>query len=118
MPKGFRLTAQQYSECWRDRIQKEQMALADTVEDERKKRAAIAERLEATQRQAEAAAAAQKAQAAEQPIADDLSSVMTTSTNAHLSKIDRLEKKLLQEKQKREELERALERAKQTPMIA
>ena len=43
MTGGFRLTAQAYAECWRERIHSEQVALANTLQQEQQRKLAAAE---------------------------------------------------------------------------
>ena len=93
--KPFVLTAQQYAECWRERIDKEQAALATIVESEKEKKAAAD--IVMAERRAAADLAAEKAALAKLP---------------GVERVQALEKQLTAERTKREQLESLLEMAK------
>ena len=130
MTGGFRLTAQAYAECWRERIHSEQVALANTLQQEQQRKLAAAEAETAALRKAVEAASAQPAAvgvhapaaapaAAGSVLGSTMSSRLSTAPSAAdsaweaIHKITSLEKKLNKERLKREELEKALEMAKQ-----
>ena len=125
MPKGLRLTAQQYAECWGERIEQDRKALAEKVEAATAAKAAAIAKAEATAaaRQAavdaanDAAVAAANGDLASEMSASIISSRMTTNTDVALEKIERLERKLAQEQARRAALEAQLERAKTPPLI-
>jgi hypothetical protein len=122
----FRLTSDEYKECWSERIDTEQQKLADMVAEQ----ARLAQ--EASKKAAAAAAAAAAASKAAQSTAmvgpgpegqeddglSDVSSRVSGMSNSSSSRIQRLEIKLEKERRARAEIEKDLERARQPPLIA
>ena len=110
MPRHMRLTAAQYAACWGERIGEEQSALAEMVEAEQAKKAER-DAIAAEKAAAAAAAAAAKGGA---PSDDQLSESGRTRFRssavpyADLKRITDLETQLVQERSKREELEKAI----------
>lgn len=112
MPRRpFVLTAQQYSECWRERINKEQAALAEMVEQEQAKKAEREAAAAARTAAAEAAVAAANAQPDRATFRAGTVDRRAASSNRDVAHIAQLEAALQQERLKREELERAIQAA-------
>ena len=122
----FRLTAEQYAACWKDRIEEEKKHLADVAAEESAKAAQRKAAQEAREKVAlQAAEAAKKAANPEMGRDDDERSVASSNVSSYVSnlsasatRVEKLEIKLEQERRKRLTLEKALERAKQPPLIA
>ena len=131
LPSGshmvFRLTAEQYQACWKDRIEEEKAHMAEVASEEAAK---VAQRKAAKeQKEKVALQAAALAKAAANPTMgrddDERSSVASSNVSSYVSnlsasasRVEKLEIKLEQERRKRQTLEKALERAKQPPLIA
>ena len=90
--KPFVLTAQQYAECWSDRIESEQGALAKMVKQEKEKQETVQ------------AAAAERRAAAEEAAAVASASA-AASGHPGSQRVQMLEAQLMQERAKREQLE-------------
>lgn len=123
----FRLTAQQYQLMWSDRIESDRAALEAATNQRRLEQEAregrlkvAADKAAALQAQLDAAAAAAAAAADEDDVRSEVSHVSSrvsgiSATSGNL--VQRLETKLERERSKREELEKALVRARAPPLI-
>jgi hypothetical protein len=119
----LRLTAEQYKSCWADRIEREKELMASTTAETK---ARVAAHKAAVEANVERQLAAHKAAEAEQQAIDAEDAVSALSStassrvsglSASVSRVDRLEIKLEQERRKREALEKALERARQPSLV-
>ena len=119
----LRLTAEQYKACWADRIEKEKALLATTTEETRTRVAAHKAAVEANVERQLAAHEAAKAERAANEAEEAASALSSTASSRvsglsdSVSRVDRLEIKLDQERRKREGLEHALKRAREPSLI-
>jgi isopropylmalate/homocitrate/citramalate synthase len=108
----LRLTAEQYKSCWADRIEREKELMASTTAETKARVAAHKAAVEANE-------AEQQAIDAEDAVSalSSTASSRVSGLSASVSRVDRLEIKLEQERRKREALEKALERARQPSLV-